>query len=178
LNNGAKFCQLFGGVVLNIRNALQEVSGTTQAPIDIGVVASKYAMSCFTITFHVTKRSMRTSEGLSSCRAVFFLIKDWPLDMPELCLLPLERDVARETEPSWVVMVRWSGIVPMVDCYVIVPFGTKQGITPTKNTTETSSPCHECRCPEPLAFPWPHARQIIFLISKVCTHPDYCVSSK
>lgn len=62
-------------------------------------LTSKYAMSCFTIAFQATKRSMSTSDGLRSCGAMFFLMRDWFLEMVEPCLLALEMDVARETEP-------------------------------------------------------------------------------
>jgi hypothetical protein len=54
------------------------------------------------MAFHATNRSIRTSDGLRSCGATFFLMSDWFLETEEPCLLALEMDVARETEvASW-----------------------------------------------------------------------------
>lgn len=64
-------------------------------------------MSCCTIAFHATKRSMSTSAGLRSWSWMFFLMRDWFLEVVEPFLLrALALELARE-------MVVWSRFI---DC--------------------------------------------------------------
>lgn len=66
---------------------------------------SKYAMSCFTMAFHATNRSMRRSDGRRSCGATFFLISDCALERVEGVFEMRDTDVARETDAaSWLNM--------------------------------------------------------------------------
>lgn len=60
-------------------------------------------MSCLTILFQATKRSIRMSDGFKSCGAIFFFIRDWLRETEEPCLLALDIEVAREREAavSW-----------------------------------------------------------------------------
>lgn len=67
---------------------------------------SKYAINCFTITFHATNLSINTSEGLKSCGAIFFLMSDWLLLTVEPCRLAREMEVCRDIDAvSFIVVV-------------------------------------------------------------------------
>ena len=62
-------------------------------------------MSCFTITFHAVKRSMRMSDGRKSFGAMFFRMRDcWRETAEPALLLPLEMEVALERDwPSFIM---------------------------------------------------------------------------
>jgi Phosphate transport (Pho88) len=117
---------------------------------------------------------MRTSEGLRSCGAMFFLIRDWFLDRAEPCLLVLEMDVARDMEAaSWwrfIVVKRERGS----SGYFI--FAARRRLTSFPNSDATRIPFirfffynqpsprlelnlhHECWCTKPRHLPRRHAR--------------------
>lgn len=59
------------------------------------------------MTFHAVKRSMRMSDGRKSLGAMFFLMRDcWRETAEPALLLPLEMDVARESDMlSFMVVV-------------------------------------------------------------------------
>lgn len=66
---------------------------------------SKYAINCFTMTFHATNLSINTSEGLKSCGAMFFFMSDWLLLTVEPWRLAREMEVWREMDAvSFMVM--------------------------------------------------------------------------
>ena len=65
---------------------------------------SKYAISCFTIAFQATNRSIRMSDGRKSWGEVFFLIRDWERETEDL-RLALETEVALDIDPaSWFIL--------------------------------------------------------------------------
>jgi hypothetical protein len=58
---------------------------------------SKYAMSCLTIAFHATKRSMSTSDGRRSLAAVLLSMSE-RRRLTDVARLARETDVAREMD--------------------------------------------------------------------------------
>lgn len=78
-------------------------------------------MSCFTIAFQPTKRSIRTSDGRRSFGAIFFLINDWlRLIVLPFWLAARDNEVAREiVAPSFCMTTGfYSSIALCVLCAV------------------------------------------------------------
>lgn len=118
LNNSTEFGHLAGNVVLNVCNTL--CNTRTRCQYDFknkrGKRTSKYTMSCFTIFFHPTKRSMRMSDGRRSLGAIFFLMSDWLRLIVELLWLAWEIEVTRESDaPSFCIVMSSAYNVCVVD---------------------------------------------------------------